>query len=446
MKKNYCMLVKLITSIVFVTMLLGACKPTESPQKDSPHTIPPEMDTLSFTVRTVTTSKNLKGFSTFKNGFNVPVSVPKGQNIASKQTIITAIKEKAPELKTVALELYRSSSKASSTYNENDPDLKHNSIVYVGKASYSNTVSLTVRSVGPNYYTQYRPLEAYNGEGKTVSATVSDTATKSAIVTALRAAIRQDTGSSYFDAYYKLFSDEAAITEAPDSLFADGNTVYIGKRHNTAKVTVKTIDQGKTITVGSANYHQVLDYVGEGRVLTVTLADNADATATAAALGRRIKEEVGALQYFDTLYKLFKNGDGSSSDEIKDTDLTDGCTVYIAQKKRTITVSFKSIANDVIHPASTSGGTPITVKPVTEYKSSFPFPHTLPAIQVAAHASSQDIAKEVEKQLKTDLGDNYADTYYFYKELSPTAADRITIKDNPHYFGDGYTIYMGKKS
>lgn len=453
MKKNYRMIVKLMTGMVVAAVLLGACKLGGGSQKDpppapTPTPAPPEMETLSFMVRTITESKNLKGFSTFKNGLKLPVSVPKGQTVASKQTIINAIKVKAPELQEVALELYRGSNKKSSVYDENDPALKNNSSVYVGKANYSNTVSITVKSVGVNN-SLYLPIAAYGGEGKTVSDTVADTATESAIAAALRGAIQRDTGSSYFDTYYKLFKDETATIEAPDSLFTDGGTVYIGKRQNTARVTVKTIDQGKTVQVpitggGTIDYHQVIEYAGEGKVFTAVIADNADTKAIAAALLREIKDRMGGAQYFDTLYKLFKKGDGST-EEITDADLKDGGTVYIGQKDRTITVSFKSIAADitVTHPAS-GAVAEFKVASLQNYKAGAAFPHAM-TLPVAVHASAQDIANKVDERLQADLGANYAETYYFYKELSPIAADRITPKDNPSYFGHGCTVYMGKK-
>lgn len=63
MKKNYRMIVKLMGGMVVAAVLLGACKLGGGSQKDPPPAPkPPEMDTLSFMVRTITESKNLSGF------------------------------------------------------------------------------------------------------------------------------------------------------------------------------------------------------------------------------------------------------------------------------------------------------------------------------------------------------------------------------------------------
>ena len=441
MKKNYRMIVQLMSGVVFVAALLGACKlgqkdPTPTP---TPTPTPPEMDTLSFMVRAITESKNLSGFSTFKNGLKLPVSVPKGQTVASKQTIINAIKVKAPELQAVALELYRGSNKTSKIYDENDPDLKNNGTVYVGKANYSNTVSITVKSVGATG-SLYLPVAAYSGEGKVVSATVADTATPSAIAIALRGAIQRDTGSSTFDVYYKLFSDEAANTEAPDSLFIDGSTVYIGKKQNTAKVTVKTIAPATSITLSGISYFPVNAYVVDGKVLTATLPDNADSAAAAAALRQAIKADVGA--HFDSLYKILKTITGP---EATDADLVDGCTVYIVKKARMITVSFVSITNPYAPgPAITyPGPPPVNVMPVTT--TPFTAPKLEITVPVLEDASAHQMAQEVKQRLTNVVGGATAyATYHFYRDPVPTLTNAITPDQNPTDFIDGCTVYVGK--
>jgi len=451
MKKNYRMIVKLMTGMVVAAVLLGACKLGGGSQKDpppaptpTPTPTPPEMDTLSFMVRTITESKNLSGFSTFKNGLKLPVSVPKGQTVASKQTIINAIKVKAPELQAVALELYRGSNKKSKMYDENDPDLKNNGTVYVGKANYSNTVSITVKSVGASS-SLYLPIAAYSGEGKTVSATVSDTAAESAIATALRGAIQRDTGSSYFDTYYKLFSDEYATTEAPDSLFADGNTVYIGKKTNTVKVTVKTIAHGSTVTVSGVDYFPINAYAGDGRVLTATVPDGADAAAIATGIRGAIKADIGT--HFDSMYKLFKTDAGT---EITDADLTNGCTVYIAKRARMITVSFVPITNpNHPSPAITYPGPPVVnVVPATgPFTPSTPVPATklVLTVPVLEDSNASQIAQAVKVKLISAVGGdtNYA-KYHFYRDQIPTFTNGLTPENNPTDFIDGCTVYVGQ--
>ena len=429
MKKNYRIIVKLMGGMVFVAALLGACNLGKTPTPAPAPEPTPETDILTFTVRVVLDSKAAKGFNAYKHpGQKLYVRVPKGQTVAAKSAITAAIKAKTPELQAETLELYKGSNKKSTTFAENDPDLRNNQTVYVGKASYSNTVTITVKSVETNY-TRYQPVATYS-EGKSISVTVADTADTSAIVTTLRAAIKRDVGINY-DAFYKLFSDDHATVDAPDSLFADSNTVYIGKRP--ATVMVKTLTAGSALTVGTDIYYPVNAYADGGKVLTAVIAENADSAAISHALKQAIKNAVGTAIY-DNLYKLFSTASGGA--EV--SSLTDGCTVYIAKKARVINVTFKSITNTA--PLVYPGPPSVSVSPAGA-----PFAGTKEVkITVQDNATTAQIAQLVKTQLIADIGGlpNY-EKLHFYRDTIANFTNHISPDTNPADFIDGCTVYVG---